>query len=226
MKKQDTTSQKSLGKKALRKAQRLKEIRRKRIITISVLATLLLALIGIILIARGCNDKEENNDENTSNVHTYATISFGDSGSVEIKLDEENAPKTVANFKKLAQNGYYTGLTFTEIVDGCIYGGSSDSENDLASIYGEFKHNNTGTFANNLSLTKGVIAMNRGTDPNSAKAQFFITLEDKSKTMDGDYAAFGTITSGMDIIEAFAKNASENESYVFPVITGITFETK
>lgn len=219
-KQQNTNTQKKMSKKDILKAQRLRKARNKKIFKCVMLCILVAVLVlSVVLIVKKCK-------KDPPPTYTYATISFGDSGSVEIKLDEENAPKTVANFKKLAQNGYYTGLSFTEIVDGCIYGGSSDNESELASIYGEFKHNNTGTFANNLSLTKGVIAMGRGADPNSAKAQFFITLDDKSKTMDGEYAAFGTITSGMDIIEAFAKNAQENESYVFPAITGITFETK
>lgn len=223
MSKQKTNQnkQKKLNQKDALKLKKAKRAKQKKIFLIVGIVVLLLAIsLTIILVVNKCKKDKENS------LVYCAVVSFGDYGTVTIALDSTNAPKTVARFESLAKQGYYNGLSFTDIADGCIYGGSSDKEDELSSIYGEFKHNNTGSFLNELSFTKGVIAMNRSSEPNSAKAEFFITLKDMSTELDGKYAAFGTVKEGMDVIEKMVGEAQDNESYEFPKITGITFEKK
>ena len=137
-------------------------------------------------------------------------IVFRTYGTVTLELDPVAAPITVANFVKLAEEGFYDGLTIHRIQDdfmiqgGCTKGdgtGGSDTK-----IKGEFSANG---HANDLSHTRGVISMARSADKNSASSQFFICDAD-STFLDGQYAAFGYVTEGMDIID---RIISENEQY-------------
>lgn len=133
-------------------------------------------------------------------------------GPVTLILDEGIAPETVKNFVKLVNEGFYNGLTFHRIIDGfMIQGGDPDGNGTGGSgetIPGEFKSNG---FNNTLSHKKGVISMARSSNPNSASSQFFIVEED-STFLDGDYAAFGWVTDGMDIVEKIAEDAKPSDS--------------
>ena len=123
-------------------------------------------------------------------------------GTFIVELYPEYAPETVENFVKLAEEGFFDGLTFHRIVDGFMaQGGWLDADGaakEAQSIYGEFASN--GFAQNTLKHTKGVISMARANDPNSANSQFFIMFGNAA-FLDGDYAAFGKVTEGMDIIE-------------------------
>ena len=137
----------------------------------------------------------------------HAEITIRDYGTVKLELDEGSAPITVANFCKLAQQGFYDGLTFHRIMDGfMIQGGDPDGNGSGGSgetIKGEFQQNGVD---NPISHVKGVISMARAKNPDSASSQFFITVAD-SAFLDGAYAAFGHVTDGMDVAEQIAKDA-------------------
>ena len=130
-----------------------------------------------------------------------------DYGTITLELDADAAPITVANFLKLAESGFYDGLTFHRIMDGfMIQGGDPDGNGSGGSgetIKGEFQQNGVD---NPISHVKGVISMARAKNPDSASSQFFITVAD-STFLDGDYAAFGHVTEGMEIAEQIAKDA-------------------
>ena len=137
----------------------------------------------------------------------HAEISIRDYGTIRLELDESSAPVTVANFVKLAQEGFYDGLTFHRIIDGFMIQGGDPEGNGTGgsdeTIKGEFSQNGVD---NPISHVKGVISMARAKDPDSASSQFFITVADAT-FLDGSYAAFGHVTEGMEIAEQIAKDA-------------------
>ncbi|MBQ3481415.1 MAG: peptidylprolyl isomerase [Oscillospiraceae bacterium] len=137
----------------------------------------------------------------------HAEITIRDYGTVKLELDEGSAPITVANFCKLAQQGFYDGLTFHRIMDGfMIQGGDPKGDGTGGAdekIRGEFAQNGVD---NPISHVKGVISMARAKDPDSASSQFFITVADAT-FLDGGYAAFGRVVEGMEILEQIAKDA-------------------
>ena len=137
----------------------------------------------------------------------HAEITVRDYGTIKLELDASVAPITVENFVKLAQSGFYDGLTFHRIMDGfMIQGGDPDGNGTGGSdekIKGEFSKNGV---PNPISHVKGVISMARSNDPDSASSQFFITVAD-STFLDGSYAAFGRVTEGMEVAEKIAKDA-------------------
>jgi peptidyl-prolyl cis-trans isomerase B (cyclophilin B) len=140
--------------------------------------------------------------------------------SFKIKLYPEYAPQTCANFIKLVKDKFYDGLTFHRIVDGFVaQGGDPEGTGAGGSenlIFGEFYAN--GFENNNLSHTKGIVSMARSSHPNSASSQFFICYGDAS-ALDGQYAAFGEVIEGMDVVESFMDvetTTSESGEKSFP----------
>ena len=131
----------------------------------------------------------------------YVTIEMENGGVMKGELYPEIAPKTVENFIKLAQEGFYDGLIFHRVIPGfMIQGGCPDGTGMGGpgySIEGEFTANG---FRNDLRHERGVMSMARAMDPDSAGSQFFIMVAD-SPHLDGQYAAFGKITEGMDIAD-------------------------
>ena len=162
----------------------------------------------------------------------YADIELADYGKITVKLDQESAPATAANFVNLAQNGFYNGLTFHRIMEGFMMqggcpngtGGGSADEN----VVGEFAANG---YSNSLSHTRGAISMARSSDYNSASSQFFIVHAD-SVFLDGNYACFGYVTEGLDVVDAVCATAqpTDNNGTIpaaqQPVITSITIRTE
>ena len=134
-------------------------------------------------------------------------LTVKDYGEVKLELDENAAPITVSNFVKLAESGFYDGLTFHRIIDGFMiqggdpkgtgFGGSDEN------IKGEFRANG---IDNPISHEAGVISMARSSDPNSASSQFFITVADAT-FLDGQYAAFGRVTDGFEVVRLIARDA-------------------
>lgn len=126
-------------------------------------------------------------------------------GTIMVELDKEAAPKTVENFEKLVSEGFYDGLTFHRIIKGFMIQGGDPLGNGTGDskvkIPGEFKSNG---WDNPISHKRGVISMARAQNPNSASCQFFIVHED-SEFLDRDYAAFGHVTEGMDVVDAIAS---------------------
>lgn len=136
----------------------------------------------------------------------HAEIEIENYGTIQLELDAETAPISVENFCKLASEGFYDGLTFHRIISGfMIQGGDPDGNGSGGSdttIKGEFSSNGV---ENNISHVRGVISMARSNDPDSASSQFFIVHED-STFLDGEYAAFGHVTEGMEIVDAICED--------------------
>ncbi|WP_041721443.1 peptidylprolyl isomerase [Alkaliphilus metalliredigens] len=122
-------------------------------------------------------------------------------GIIEIELYPEVAPNTVKNFVSLIENGHYDGLIFHRVIPGFMIQGGDPNGNGSGgpgyAIEGEFLSNQ---FENNLLHERGVISMARSQDPNSAGSQFFIMTE-KASHLDGDYAGFGQVVTGMDVVD-------------------------
>lgn len=148
------------------------------------------------------NSETEQNEEETymTGLH-HAEIVIKDYGTISLELDADVAPITVTNFVKLVNEGFYDGLTFHRIIDGFMIQGGDPLGTGLGGsdeeIKGEFLLNGV---KNNISHTRGTISMARATSYNSASSQFFIVHED-STFLDGKYAGFGKVTSGMEIVD-------------------------
>ena len=129
-----------------------------------------------------------------------------DSGKViRLELYPETAPITVENFLDLVKKGFYNGLTFHRIISGFMIQGGDPDGNGMGgpgySIKGEFKSNGVD---NPLKHEKGVISMARSMDPNSAGSQFFI-MHEAEPHLDGQYAAFGKVIEGLDVVDEIAS---------------------
>ena len=163
-------------------------------------------------------------EENMGN-RVFAAIEVEGYGTIELELYPEIAPQSVYNFCYLARQGYYDGVTFHRVIKGFMIQGGDPDGNGLGGpgycIKGEFSLNG---FENELKHERGVLSMARKERPyNSAGSQFFICQED-SPHLDGAYAAFGKVLSGMEIVDAIAE-VEVNSKYkpLTPVvITSIT----
>ena len=124
---------------------------------------------------------------------------------MELELYPEVAPKTVANFEKLVKEGFYDGLTFHRVIPGFMIQGGDPQGNGMGGskdkIKGEFRANGV---QNDLKHERGVISMARSFDPNSASSQFFI-MHKNAPHLDGQYAAFGRVTSGIEVVDEIAS---------------------
>ena len=175
-------------------------------------AALLLAGIFTAALLAGCGTKGESKKENSSQTDnsddTKVQITVKEYGTIEVALDEEAAPLTVENFLKLTEEGFYDGLTFHRIIDGFMIQGGDPKGNGTGgsdeTIKGEFSENGV---ENPLSHTRGAISMARSQDYDSASSQFFIVQED-STYLDGQYAAFGYVTEGMDVVDKICEDVS------------------
>lgn len=150
--------------------------------------------------------QESEQDELLSGKH-HVKINMKDLGTIEVELDADQAPITVTNFVNLAQDGFYDGLTFHRIIEGFMMQGGDPNGNGSGGseqeIKGEFSQNGVN---NTLSHTRGAISMARTTIPDSASSQFFIMHQDGT-ALDGQYACFGYVTSGMEIVDEICENA-------------------
>ena len=133
-----------------------------------------------------------------------AIIEINKFGTIEVELYKDIAPITVENFVKLANKGFYNGLTFHRIIKGFMIQGGCPKGNGTGGpgycIKGEFAANGVN---NPISHKRGVISMARAMDPNSAGSQFFIMHKD-GEFLDGQYAAFGHVTKGIEVVDAVA----------------------
>lgn len=164
----------------------------------------LIMAICFVFCACGSEETNVNPDETVPGERVKFTMENG--GSFIIELYPHYAPETVNNFKKLVSAGFYDGLTFHRIVEGFMaQGGSTDGKGGKGSdetITGEFALN--GFTSNTLSHTRGVVSMARTDDYDSASSQFFICYDDAS-FLDGQYAAFGKVIEGMEVVDAFLE---------------------
>lgn len=141
----------------------------------------------------------------------HAKIKVKDYGTIEVELDGDTAPITVANFIKLVNEKFYDGLTFHRIISGFMIQGGDLLGNGTGgsdeTIKGEFSSNGV---ENNISHKRGVISMARSSDPDSASSQFFIMHQD-STYLDGEYAAFGKVTKGMKVVDKICEDATPTD---------------
>ena len=157
-----------------------------------------------------------------------ADIDIADYGKITVELDPEAAPLTVENFVSLAKGGFYDGLTFHRIISGFMMQGGDPLGNGTGgsdnNIKGEFSANGVD---NPLSHTRGAISMARAMDMDSASSQFFIVHKD-ALFLDGQYAAFGYVTEGMDVVDKVCEDVNPLDDNgtvpgdAQPVMTSVT----
>ena len=178
---------------------------------------LLLSAVGCSQDYEAARSKQEVEQEDSSSgenpVGSYtAVIEVENYGTITVTLDETAAPETVKNFVSLAQDGFYDGLTFHRIISGfMIQGGDPNGDGTGGSeqtIKGEFSNNGV---ENNLSHTRGAISMARSDEYDSASSQFFIVHED-STYLDGNYAVFGYVTEGMEVVDSICADAQPTDN--------------
>ena len=171
----------------------------KKIIFLVVAIILVLAAIAVLGV--GYYKKATHEVKNP-----IATLEIKDYGTMKIELYPEYAENTVNNFITLANNGFYDGLTFHRIMDGFMIQGGDPEGNGTGgsseNITGEFSLNG---IENSISHVRGTISMARSSEYDSASSQFFIVHED-STFLDGQYAGFGKVTSGMEIVDEICED--------------------
>ena len=234
----------------------LKKQKRTQIIVIAVIAVCVVLITVIGILATGGNNETSNGAYTTTtstntgaNTATdeipknsapaldksltyYADIDIANYGKITVKLDQSVAPATCANFVNLAQSGFYNGLTFHRIMEGFMMqggcpdgtGGGSAKEN----VVGEFLANG---YENPLSHTRGAISMARADPYNSGSSQFFIVHKD-STFLDGNYACFGYVTEGIEVVDAVCEASEPIDgngtipASAQPIINSITIRTE
>jgi len=185
-------------------------------------------VVAMIAALAGCGNEEQNASETQSGTNAsgaqsdggngsgqeqsidpaglhHVEIAVKDYGTISVELDGDAAPVTVENFLKLAGDGFYDGLTFHRIISGFMIQGGDPLGNGTGgsgqNIKGEFALNGV---ENDLSHTRGAISMARSSLMDSASSQFFIVHED-STFLDGQYACFGYVTEGMEVVDAICE---------------------
>ena len=212
------------SKKEQRRQEFLKKQKQKKIIKIAVISALALILIGLIVVGiialrgpLGPDSPEQGVNAQFEATH-HATIVVKNYGTIHLELYGNEAPETVNNFVKLANEGWYDGLTFHRVMEGFMAQGGcpegdgtgnyKDADGKTNYIKGEFKANGV---ENDIKHIRGTISMARGGySYDSASCQFFIVHEtsaNNSYSLDGSYAAFGMVTDGMQVIDKIVNRA-------------------
>ena len=220
-----------------KKAQAEKQKKEQKIValvTVAIIAALLIALTVVLATAdwtelaltSGTSSSDHVHSDNcdhgaevtrsnggdgatleTAKATHYVTIEIENYGTLKGELYGNTTPYAVEQFVKLAQSGFYDGLTFHRIIEGfMMQGGAPNADSpDVEEIQGEFASNG---IENNLLHEPGVLSMARTSVPDSATSQFFI-MHEKYPSLDGEYAAFGRITEGLDIVDKICTEAED-----------------
>jgi len=188
----------------------------------------LLALVLCVGMMAGCAKEEAADDQEEMSIEEIMDMYFGPlktysddelltglhhvemdiegKGTIKIELDADQAPISVTNFVEMVESGYYDGLTFHRVLTGSLIQGGSPTGDGMSGkdfrIKGEFAANG---IENNISHTRGTISMARASAPDSGSTQFFIMSADQT-AYDGQYAGFGRVTEGMDIVDDICNN--------------------
>ena len=176
-------------------------------------AVLIMAMLLLILTACGNKDQEQSADKPVKKVdkNPIVTITMENDKQIKVELYPEVAPNTVANFISLINDKFYDGLIFHRVIpEFMIQGGDPDGNGTGGpgySIKGEFSSNG---FENSLKHERGIISMARSQEPDSGGSQFFIMVADYP-SLDGEYAAFGKVTEGMDVVDEIVSVETEND---------------
>ena len=187
----------------------------RKLLSICLAALLVLSLAGCgktSVVGITTTSKAPAANEESQGVGTHhAEIEIQDYGTITVELDGDAAPITVQNFMDLANAGFYDGLTFHRIISGFMMQGGDPNGNGTGgsenTIKGEFSSNGV---ENTLSHTRGAISMARSQNPDSASSQFFICHAD-SAFLDGQYACFGYVTEGMDVVDDVCEAAQPTD---------------
>ena len=187
----------------------------RKLLSICLASLLVLSLAGCgktSVVGITTTSKAPAANEESQGVGTHhAEIDIQDYGTITVELDGDAAPITVQNFMDLANAGFYDGLTFHRIISGFMMQGGDPNGNGTGgsenTIKGEFSANGV---ENPLSHTRGAISMARAQAPDSASSQFFICHAD-STFLDGQYACFGYVTDGMDVVDAVCEAAQPTD---------------
>ena len=187
----------------------------RKLLSVCLAALLVLSLAGCgktSVVGITTTSKAPAANEESQGVGTHhAEIEIQDYGTITVELDGDAAPITVQNFMDLANAGFYDGLTFHRIINGFMMQGGDPNGNGTGgsenTIKGEFSANGV---ENPLSHTRGAISMARAQAPDSASSQFFICHAD-STFLDGQYACFGYVTDGMDVVDAVCEAAQPTD---------------
>ena len=189
----------------------------KKIVSMMLIAALSVASLTGCGQAKTEEEKQESTtqqEENTdllSGKHEVELV-IKDYGTIKMELDADKAPITVTNFVNLVEEGFYDGLTFHRIIEGFMMQGGDPNGDGTGgaekTIKGEFSSNGVD---NDLSHTRGAVSMARSSDPDSGSSQFFIVHQD-SQFLDGDYAVFGYVTDGMDVVDKICESAEPTDS--------------
>ena len=188
---------------------------------------MILAALAVLMsccLLTGCTSKQDTTstsaqaeepakiDAATLVTDTYADIEIEGYGTITVALDKTSAPITVENFVKLAESGFYDGLTFHRIMKDFMMQGGDPNGNGTGgsdeTIEGEFAQNG---HKNPLSHTRGAISMARAMNYDSGSSQFFIVHQD-STFLDGAYAAFGYVTEGIEIVDQICEEAQPTDN--------------
>lgn len=175
----------------------------------------LLVFCFVLILLAGCGTKEQEGtgEKPLQKVeeNPIATITMENNDVIKVELYPNIAPNTVNNFISLANSGFYDGLIFHRVIPGFMIQGGDPEGTGLGgpdySIKGEFSSNG---FENEIKHERGVISMARAQDPNSAGSQFFIMVADATH-LDGDYAAFGKVTEGMEAVDKIVSVETDGQ---------------
>ncbi|MDX8290993.1 peptidylprolyl isomerase [Metabacillus indicus] len=176
-------------------------------------AVLIMAMLLLILTACGNKEQEQSAEEPVKKVdkNPIVTITMENDKQIKVELYPEVAPNTVANFISLINDKFYDGLIFHRVIpEFMIQGGDPDGNGTGGpgySIKGEFSSNG---FENSLKHERGVISMARSQEPDSGGSQFFIMVADYP-SLDGEYASFGKVTEGMDVVDEIVSVETESD---------------
>ena len=202
----------------------------------------LITIVASAIVLCGCGQSEKAEDSNSVDVTSsvqeavenvelltgkhYVDIVIKDKGTISVELDADVAPVSVTNFVKLAKEGFYDGVTFHRIIEGFMMQGGDPTGTGSGgageTIKGEFSANGV---ENTLSHTRGAISMARSKDNDSASSQFFIVHQD-SVYLDGEYACFGYVTEGMEIVDDICENTKGGDANgIIPVGNRPVIET-
>ncbi len=177
---------------------------KKWILSVAVVLVVLLA-VGIVTATKKGEKADTPQTSQLTGKH-YIQIDIADYGTITAELDADAAPITVANFMKLTEAGFYDGLTFHRIISGFMIQGGDPNGNGTGGseerIKGEFKANG---YDNPIAHERGVLSMARSMANDSASSQFFI-MHEKAPHLDGQYAAFGRVLTGMDVVDAICQS--------------------
>lgn len=185
---------------------------KRKIICLLVMAVLAVVAVGCGLEEEPTDQTQEEEVEPLLSGKHYVNINIKDKGTIKVELDADAAPITATNFVRLVKEGFYDGLTFHRIIEGFMMQGGDPAGTGMGeadrTITGEFESNGVD---NPISHIRGTISMARSAMPDSASCQFFIMHQDGTY-LDGDYAAFGHVTEGMEIVDDICENTSGQDS--------------